>query len=117
METLKSLITRQSSQKQVAKDIGISPQTLSNYINDKTEPDITTLKLLAKYFHTTVDYLIGFNVPHLIDKSTLSQEHQALIDKIVILTREQCGKVEAYIDGLLTAETNKEQTLNKLKGN
>ena len=39
--------------------MGISQQSIYKYENEKAEPDIATMISLAKYFCTTVDYLIG----------------------------------------------------------
>ena len=47
------------SQQRLADDIGISQQSIYKYENEKAEPDIATMISLAKYFCTTVDYLIG----------------------------------------------------------
>lgn len=117
MENLKLFITRQTTQKKVAEDTGISQQTLSNYINGKTQPDIQTLIKLAEYFHTTIDSIVGHNVPYLIDKSILREEQKGLIDSIIELTREQCLLTEAYIQGLKKGEQNRQKTISELKGN
>ena len=49
-------------QKKVANDLGISVQALSNYVNEKREPNIATLIRLAEYFGVSVDYLVGRDV-------------------------------------------------------
>lgn len=50
------------SQQQLADIIGVSQQSINKYENHNTEPDIETLKALAGYFNTTVDYLIGYRI-------------------------------------------------------
>ncbi len=115
MKNLKTFITRETTQKKVAEDIGISQQNLSNYINGKTQPDYDTMIKLAEYFHTTIDSLIGHNVPYLLDKSTLSQEQRNLIDEIINLTREQCLLTGAYIQGLKKGEQNRQETILKIR--
>ena len=47
------------TQKEVAKAIFCTPTVYSRYEREEREPDIVTLILLANYFKTTVDYLIG----------------------------------------------------------
>ncbi len=116
MKQLKNLITRNTTQKKVAEELNISPQTLSNYINDKTIPDIETLIKMADYFKTTVDSIIGHEVPYMLDKSSLSNEQIKLIDKIINLSREQCMMVDAYVEGYLSGEHKHQETLKKLKG-
>lgn len=44
---------------QLESELGIKYSTLSNYENNKRQPDFDTLKLIAKFFHVSVDYLIG----------------------------------------------------------
>lgn len=47
------------TQKQLAQELHISPSALNGYINKGKEPDYHTLTLLASYFHTSTDYLLG----------------------------------------------------------
>ena len=47
------------SQKALADIIGVSQQSINKYENHNIEPDINTLILMADYFNTSVDYLIG----------------------------------------------------------
>lgn len=66
MENLKKLrIEHKISQKQLADVIGVSQQSINKYENHNVEPDISTLKSLANYFNTSIDYLVGYS-----DKNT-----------------------------------------------
>jgi len=47
------------SQQKLADAIGLSQQSINKYENHKIEPDIATLMLIADFFHTSVDFLIG----------------------------------------------------------
>ena len=47
------------SQKSLGEEIGVSQQSINKYENYNIEPDISTLIHLAKFFNTSVDYLIG----------------------------------------------------------
>lgn len=47
------------SQQKLAEAIGLTQQSINKYENHKIEPDIATLMLIADFFHTTVDFLIG----------------------------------------------------------
>lgn len=58
---LKTLRTKFNlSQQQLADIIGVSQQSINKYENHNTEPDIETLKTLANYFNTSIDYLVGY---------------------------------------------------------
>ena len=48
------------TQKQVAGDLRIAPSTIGGYVQNSSEPDFDTLKMLARYFDVTTDYFLGF---------------------------------------------------------
>ena len=50
------------SQNDIARLIGTTNQTISNWEKGKTEPGINHLKKLADIFHVSVDYLIDHNL-------------------------------------------------------
>lgn len=43
----------------IAKTIGVSPQTYSGYGTGRHEPTIETLVKLANLYDVTIDYLVG----------------------------------------------------------
>lgn len=45
--------------KDIAADFNTSPQVISRYELEQTEPDFATLTKLAEYFGVSVDYLLG----------------------------------------------------------
>ena len=47
------------TQKMIAKDLGITPNSLCNYSAGTREPDHEMLIKIAKYFNVSVDYLLG----------------------------------------------------------
>lgn len=59
------------TQMQVYKDTGIHNKTLSGYERGISEPDLNTLKLLANYYDTSVDYLLGSTDQYSPGKSQL----------------------------------------------
>lgn len=50
---------KELTQKDLADQLHVSFQTVSKWENDENEPDITTLRELAKLFEVSVDYLIS----------------------------------------------------------
>lgn len=52
-------IEKNSSQKQVASDIGISITTISQYESDSRFPNKEILKRICKYYQISSDYLLG----------------------------------------------------------
>lgn len=60
-ERLRILIEdKDMTQKELAAQLNIAPSTVSSYVQNTREPDFTTLKMIAKYFGVTTDYLLGY---------------------------------------------------------
>ena len=49
----------QTSGYRLAKELGVDNQTVLNWQQDKNEPKITHLKMIAEYFDVSTDYLLG----------------------------------------------------------
>lgn len=69
------------TQEQLAEKVGVSAQAVSNWENDMTCPDITTIPLLADIFGVTTDELLGVKPvePHIVilDKEENKKEDKA----------------------------------------
>lgn len=59
-EKIKELRTKTGkTQEDVAKYLGVAPQTVYKYEKEINEPDTTTLSKLADYFNVSVDEILG----------------------------------------------------------
>ena len=47
------------SQQLLADVLGVSQQSVNQYENQSTEPDLATLAQMADYFNTSIDFLVG----------------------------------------------------------
>lgn len=47
------------NQSKLARETGITNQAISLWLNEKREPLLTNLWILAEYFNCSVDFLIG----------------------------------------------------------
>ncbi len=45
----------------IAKMLGVSRTTYTQYETEKSEPDLATVAKLAEFFNTTTDYLLGIS--------------------------------------------------------
>lgn len=45
----------------LAKDTGLSKQSISNYLNGKQQPTIDKFILICKYLDVSADYLLGLS--------------------------------------------------------
>lgn len=59
--------SRRMSQAQLAKTLGIAPGTLSGYMNDKNNPQITDVAKFAKILGVTIGWLCGEDKPNVAD--------------------------------------------------
>lgn len=60
-DNLRGLIEeRDLTQKELAKQLNIAPSTMGSYVQNTREPDFNTLKLLARYFNVSTDYLLDY---------------------------------------------------------
>ncbi len=99
MKNLKKLrIARHLSQQKLADEFRLSQQSIYKYENNLAEPDIQTLKSLASFFHTTVDYLIDYSS----SDNTLS-EQQLTPDEIhmLLLYRTLSPEIKQHLGALL----------------
>lgn len=58
------------TQKQLAGELNMAASTLGGYMQDTSEPDFSTLKLLASYFDVSTDYLLDYSCNNQYDNRT-----------------------------------------------
>lgn len=75
---------REITQKRLALDLQIPASTLGGYVQGTSEPDFDTLKIFARYFNVSSDYLLG--IP---DNLTRSSREEELLRIFRTLTPEQ----------------------------
>lgn len=90
------------TQKQLADAIGVSQQSINKYENHNIEPDIETMIRIAKYFNTSVDYLIGHSsLRHKIEPVRaydLNSEESRIVEGYRTLSSIQKACIETVID-------------------
>lgn len=84
------------SQQTLADIFGISQQSVNNYENHETEPDIYMLMKLADYFEVSVDLLIG----HTTKQNTNANEAE-LVEKYRLLTPSEQESIRMIIDNYI----------------
>ena len=65
--------------KELASQIEISYQALSNYENSNRQPDYETLIRLADFFNVSVDYLLGHTDKRQLSGSSLTEKESRLL--------------------------------------
>jgi len=72
------------TQKELAAQLNIAPSTVSSYVQNTREPDFATLRMIAKYFDVSIDYLLDYSTGH-----TSSVQENELLRIFRTLTPEQ----------------------------
>ena len=74
---------RNMSQVELAKRLGITKQSVSNWENDNIQPSIEMLVKLAAIFSVSTDYVLGLESGEYLDVSGLPREVIAHIRQLV----------------------------------
>lgn len=104
MENLRALRKQHGlSQQKLADILHISQQSVYKYENDITFPDIETLKQIADFFNTSIDYIVGYtDIAHKIEpvaEEMLNEDELSLIIQYRKLPPTHKAIVKAVIDG------------------
>ena len=82
---------RELNQVQLAGQLGVKKQTVSNWENDNIMPSIDMLIRIADFFHVTTDYLLGRDLQEPSAPQTLD---------ITGLTSSQIEHLQYIVDDL-----------------
>lgn len=75
--------SRGISQVQLANQLGVTKQSISNWENDNIQPSIEMLMKLAEYFKVSTDYMLGLDSKKTLDVTNLTDDQVAHIKFIV----------------------------------
>lgn len=79
------------SQEKLANDIGVARYTISDWENERTQPDNECLKKLSRYFNVSIDYLLGVSK----EKNAIDFENTFNIDgwqTVPVYKQISCGE-------------------------
>ena len=83
-DTIKTLrISHNLSQVQLASELSVSKQTISNWENNNILPSIDMLMKLAHFFSVSTDYLLELDDHKYLDVTGLSDTQIAHIQQII----------------------------------
>ncbi len=81
------------SQQKLADVLGLTQPSINKYENHNVEPDIYTLKLMADYFETSIDFIVGHTtIRRKIEETAeyaLNETEQELIHTFRSLSKEE----------------------------
>ncbi len=83
-EKIKTLRTSHGiNQIELAKNIGVTKQCVSNWENDNIQPSIDMLVKLALFFNVSTDYLLGLETERKLSVQGLTEQQIAHISMLV----------------------------------
>ena len=100
---LKELMKKTKTKREtLSNELQIPKATLDNYIAERRQPDIETIKKLAKYFNVTLDELCDYTIEQSKSENIKlsSDVENKCYNLLVSLTDEQAKTVYAYMMGL-----------------
>lgn len=71
------------SQTQLARDLGVSKQSVSNWENDNILPSIEMLVKISRRFGVTCDYLLEQDERTFLEVTGITESQHAIIQKLV----------------------------------
>lgn len=78
---LQNLMDRENiSQKQLAQELHLHKSTLNGYIRNHRQPSLETVVVLAAFFHTTSDYLLGISAKQKTMETYTKEEEYLILE-------------------------------------
>lgn len=96
--------TRNFTQAQVAKIIGVTQSTYNYYEKEKTQPDFDILIKIADLYNVSIDYLLGREFGSDLELGYLSTEKKEAVKLLLKLNDLNFIKAVSYMAGLYTAQ-------------
>lgn len=88
-EKLKELRTQKNlSQNQLASILNVHKATISLYESGSRYPSYNILKSIARFFHTSTDYLLEMNSARTLDVSGLTDGEIAVVEQMIHILQE-----------------------------
>lgn len=75
--------SRGLSQTELAAQLGVSKQCISNWENDNIQPSIDMLIAISRFFMVSTDYLLGLDDKKYIEVSMLTENQIAHLQMII----------------------------------
>jgi transcriptional regulator with XRE-family HTH domain len=95
------LVKHKKTTGELAKAVGVTPQTIRNYIDGKQEPAVSVLRKIAEFFPVNADFLLG-----LTECETQSDDYKTIC--------RQLGLTDKAIDTLYKAARFSKLTRDEL---
>lgn len=95
------LIEQGITQRRLATDLHLNPNTVNGYIRGRRYPDCVTLSAIAAYLNTNVDYLLGNSSLKVYPHLPLNANETVLLNNYRSMSSEQKHVLEELSAALL----------------
>lgn len=102
-ERLKELLdSSPKSRATIAREFGVAKQTISAWATGQTSPRTPVANSLAEYFDVSLPWLLGYDVPKLVNKEEMSRYEKYYFDSKEAVARagfigvDEIELIEAY---------------------
>lgn len=76
-------VTHKLSQVELAKQLGVTKQSVSNWENNNIMPSIEMLVSIARFFRVSTDYLLGLDERIFLETTGLTEDEIAHLTLII----------------------------------
>ena len=95
------------SQQCLADAVSISQQSINKYENHNVQPDIETLKRMADFFSTSIDFLVGYSSTRQKLEPTQTEVSNSQEERVLLLYRSLSDKERDGVVALMGTLTSK----------
>ncbi len=81
-------IAKRISQVDLAKELGVTKQSVSNWENDNIQPSVEMLSRIADVLSVSTDYLLGRDEKRYLDISGLSEKAIQSLQELVNIIKQ-----------------------------
>ena len=71
------------NQIELAKHLGVTKQSISNWENDNIMPSVEMLVKIASFFNVSTDFLLGLSNKHVLNADGLTEPQVAHIQALI----------------------------------
>lgn len=92
------------NQRELGQQLGVAQTTVSAWEIGRNEPDSESLNRMAKMFHTTIGYLMGYEPASYLHGLTPDEYEQVKMERSIQRDTQRWAKQDAYEEQGLTDE-------------
>jgi len=107
LRNIEQLIKEKGINKKIFLEaMGMNKTTWSNWEKGYSSTFYENISKIADYFNVSTDYLLGrTEIKTALSEQPLSPRQKELLEKLIVLSSDDFGRVEGYVDSLKEKRT------------